>query len=683
MDHDLVAFAQRLTADVRESVVDGIADENGAVYTENIFSEMVMDYLSEIGMTENPILCHYEGVSGRGKIKINGYAINDEEDRLDIFTSIYVDIEEMAYIPREIIVLSAQRAVRFFDAACKGIHDDMEPASDAFEFAKRIQSIVEKIERVRIFVITNGFTNVKKLESKEISDVPVHLEIMDVERLFRGMQAGLPREEISVDFDETFGMNIPCLPMQEKATDYQAYLAIIPGEILYKLYDEYGSRLLELNVRSFLSARGKINKGIRESLKAEPERFLAYNNGIVVTVDKLQMTKLDDGRPAIRSVKGLQIVNGGQTTASIHRARKVDKMDISRVLVPAKITVIRPEIEDEMVQMISRYANSQNTIQQADFSANDPFHVKIQEYSNTIWCPDGHSRWFYERARGSYQEYLAREGTTPARIRRLKERTPLNQRFSKTDLAKYINSWDQNPHLVSFGNQKNFIYFMQNLRNGRNPDWLPDNDYYKSLIAKAILFRSAQSIVRREKFPAHQANITTYLVAYVSWKTGGNFNFDGIWQAQGLSDTMIELLKEWSHLIDKFLRDTAGGRQISEWAKKESCWQKLKEIDFPLPQSLPRELISANKKAESNHRASRDLTPEDFRNIDACRAVDGETWLKIHAWGKRTGQLKWRQAGIAQTLAGYAAEGWPHGLSSKQAWHGIRILAVAREAGII
>jgi hypothetical protein len=173
------------------------------------------------------------------------------------------------------------------------------------------------------------------------------------------MQPTLGRDEIVVDFETSFGSAIPCLTVSDSSADYEAYLAILPAEVLYRLYDEFGARLLELNVRSFLSARGKINSGIRRTLREEPDRFLAYNNGIVLTVDELQTTTLDDGRPAIRWLRGLQIVNGGQTTASIHRARKVDRADISSVMVPAKITRIDPAHQEEVVRSISRYANTQ------------------------------------------------------------------------------------------------------------------------------------------------------------------------------------------------------------------------------------------------------------------------------------------------------------------------------------
>ena len=257
------------------------------------------------------------------------------------------------------------------------------------------------LDRIRIFVLSDGVTQLKQLDATEINGIPAKFEIWDSERLFRGMQSGLPRDEIEIDFKEMFGEAVPCLILPQPRSDYTTYLAILSGDMIYRLYDEYGSRLLELNVRSFLQARGKVNRGIRETLRDEPERFMAYNNGISMTVDELTTIVLPDGRPAIKSARGLQVVNGGQTTVSIHRAKKQDGADMSSVFVPAKITRVTGETLNQLVPKISRYANTQNVIQMADFSANDPFHVAIERLSQTIWCPGEQGRWFYERARGA------------------------------------------------------------------------------------------------------------------------------------------------------------------------------------------------------------------------------------------------------------------------------------------
>ena len=683
MERELEVFIQRINADIRDRLSSDL-EAGGGVYSENIFSEMMFEYLSEVGMIENPELCHYEGTIGRGITKINGFAFNDDESQLDLYSCILINNSDGANVPKEEVTKAASRALRFFEAAERGSHDRMEPSDLATQLASRIHKLAVKLERIRIFVITNGLANTKEIEEKEVAGIPVRFELWDIERLFRSMQGGLPRDEIDIDFEDSYGQALPCLPMPEEAPDYTAYLAIIPGNILYDLYDEYGPRLLELNVRSFLSARGKVNSGIRKTLKEEPDRFMAYNNGIVVTVDSLEMSELPGGAPAIKSVKGLQIVNGGQTTASIHRARKTDKAEVDSVFIPAKITVIRSDKLDEIVQMISHYANMQNTIQPADFSANDPFHVEIERLSTVTWCPDHQGRWFYERARGQYQVAKAKEGTTKARVRKFNVRTPPARKLTKTDLAKYVNTWDQRPHMVSFGAQKNFNYFMQNLRNGRASDWLPDEKYYRQLIAKAILFKAMQKIVRREQYPAHQANITTYTLSYLSWKTAGNLDLEGIWKRQGISDQLSELLKVWSHVMDEYLRKTAKGRMVTEWAKKEACWDSVKKMGLELPEEMPEEMAGRTvvRGTDSGTEEHEQLSPEDYRNIEVCKSIDGQAWLQIHAWGKKTGSLQKWQIGIAHTLAGYAASDWERGPSPKQAKHGAAMVGLANDNGV-
>jgi hypothetical protein len=251
------------------------------------------------------------------------------------------------------------------------------------------------------------------------------------------------------------------------------------------MYEEFGPRLLEYNVRAFLQAAGKVNRGIRDTLKGEPHHFMAYNNGISLTVDGLTSELGDDGLK-ITAFRGLQIVNGGQTTASIHRARKRDRLDLSRVHVAAKITRLPPESVEEMVPKISRFANTQNVIQEADFSSNEPFHIALERMSKTVWCPGEQSRWFYERSRGQYSTAMNIEGTTPARLRGFRERTPPSQRFSKTDLAKVLNSWNRLPHIVSGGAQKNFVAFMRALRDNRGATWEPDEAFFRDVVAQVM-----------------------------------------------------------------------------------------------------------------------------------------------------------------------------------------------------
>jgi hypothetical protein len=233
------------------------------------------------------------------------------------------------------------------------------------------------------------------------------------------------------------------------------------------------------------------------------------------------------------------------------------------------------------VSSISRYAISQNAVRQADLSANKPFHVEIEKLSNTVYCPDGIGRWFYERAAGSYNVFLAREGTTPSRLKKIKDSIPTSRKISKTDLAKFLNAWNQKPYFVSLGAQKNFIEMMKEIEDSNEQPAIfqPDISFYKQLIAKAILFKVAQKLVR-PMFPAFQANVTAYLVSVAAYKIGDNFDLSKIWQQQDLSLKLKQQLQTWALEVHDILHKSATGRMVSEWAKKKECWDIVRGVNY-------------------------------------------------------------------------------------------------------
>ena len=335
---------------------------------------------------------------------------------------------------------------------------------------------------------------------------------------------------------------------------------------------------------------------MRRTIQEEPTRFIAYNNGIVATADQIDIDQHHNGILTIRALRGLQIVNGGQTTVSLYRARKRDKVPIDSIAVPAKIILVKHGGFDSMVLAVSRYANSQNTIQPADFSANDPFHVAIESLANSTWLPNRSGRWFYERARGSYGAAELGASARREETRRFADETPKSRRFSKTDLAKYLNAWNGLPYSVSCGNQKNFRSFMHSMKEQYPEGFFPDETWYKAFIGKAILFRTVQAIVKARKFPAYQANITTYTVACISWKSAGNIDFDLIWSHQALSPQMQAMINDWVAKIDQKLRSTAGSRMPSEWAKKVQCWEAVRDVALNLPESRPPEMHAKTAK---------------------------------------------------------------------------------------
>ena len=304
---------------------------------------------------------------------------------------------------------------------------------------------------------------------------------------------------------------------------------------------------------------------------------MAYNNGIVLVADEIRLGQTANGSPGILWLKGMQIVNGGQTTASIYfTKKKAPETDLRRVRVPAKIIVLHsddPGSEEGLISDISKFANSQNAVKLSDLSANKPFHVKIEQLSLATYCPDGTSRWFYERAAGSYNTMLAREGTTPAKLRRLKTDMPSSRKITKTDLAKFLTAWDRKPHLVSLGSQKNFERFMAGFADGDDQTeiLLPDVAAYKHMIAKAIIFKTAHKLIR-PMFLAFQANITAYTVSLLSERLGDRLDLDRLWQQQAISTHLQEQVQVWAREVNETLNASASGRMISEWAKKPECW---------------------------------------------------------------------------------------------------------------
>ncbi|SFO30253.1 AIPR family protein [Sphingomonas sp. OK281] len=677
-DRELGAFREGLLAEIRENR-GGSAEL--PEFSENVFTAICLEWLEDVGLTENSEVCHFERSFGNRNARANGYAVDDDEAVVDVFIACFDGGDVSGMLPPDDLRRAARQAKTFCEKVSTELLSNLDPSGRDYGMVERFGDVAPKASKFRVFVITDQACSLSSIDAEDLNGKDLVYEIIDIERLYRLVQAGLPRDEVVIDFTQHAAGGLPCLHAPEISGDYDAYLALIPGEMLYQLYDLYGPRLLERNVRSFLQARGKINRGIRDTLRKQPDRFLAYNNGIVATVDEIHVRHDQAaGSRHITSVRGLQIVNGGQTTASIHRARRDDKVDLSSVYVPAKISLISEGRIEEMVPAISLYANSQNNIQMADFSANDPYHVRMGQLSGQIWCPGEQGRWFYERTRGEYEVEKIRTAKTPAQLRRFNERTPRQRKFDKVELAKFLLSWEQRPDKVSLGGQKCFASFMQDLSETHSKDWLPDDGDYRRAIAKGILYRSALAITRQEDFPAYRAQVATYLVAYLSHRTGRQINLERIWNEQGLSSELVALLRSWAYGVRDAIVQSSGGRNVTEWCKKDACWKALRAVDLSLSDELPPEIDGASSSSAATSDVS-NLTPAELDAIHHCQKITAEEWIRISKWGSETGRLKDWQTGIAGTLGTYAARDWSKSPSSKQAKRGLEILLIAREDG--
>ena len=661
-----------------EEILCAADTETSGWTTEDFLTNVMLEYLEEAGEVSNPIICPFRGYG----LQMNAYAISEDYESIDIFVSIYSASETPRSVSQTDVEAAIRRAMALYQRATKDLYTSFQKDNDTYEFAIGVYQHRSSIKNVRICALTNGLVKPIALKSIAIGDATISFALWDLDRLYRCATSGKMRETIEIDFEEKFHTTIPCIE-NNASEKYSVYLAIINGELLAALYDEYRDRLLEKNVRSFLQVKGGVNKGIRDTLRDEPEMFLAYNNGISVTAESVEIVRDENGKPSIKRIRDMQIVNGGQTTASIFNAHNDKKIgaDLSRVYVQMKLSVIQSaEDMNQIVPRISTFANTQNKIQVADFSANDPFHRKIEDLSRTIWAPaQGGMKpknWFYERARGQYADMLTRESTTK-RKKEYKETHPL---FTKTDLAKYENTWDQLPFFVSEGAQKNFRRFM--LRLEERKGFIPDEAYYQDLIAKAILFRQTEKLVQKQQYGGYRANIVTYTLAFLSFKTAQRIDLGRIWKEQCLSEALESEIIEVSRFVQQMIVNPPGGANVSEWCKKEKCWQSIRDYEYTVSSALEKELLSVDRPSAPERKPTQGInavTEEEQALIDQVATIPAETWFALSRWAKETKNFQPWQRSLLFSVGSLVGRGQKP--SVKQATHAIKAYKEAKTKG--
>lgn len=679
-DPGLVEFAQQFQ---NEMVYEAAAEGAEALMPE-VLTRRALETFTEIGEVENAADCY---LKQRG-IEVSGYGI-DEGDTLNLIATLHRGAVPPVSVPRGEID-TAFRRLRGLWERCRDrpLHESLEESSDAWSMALEIHRSAPKIRRIRMFVVTDGLSAVEYLEPETEEGVEIHRSVWDIGRLHRLHGTGMRGEPVEIDFLARFGRPLPCISPDLPGADYKAYLAAFPANWLADIYEEFGARLLEKNVRSFLQFTGKVNRGMRDTLAGDDaHRFFAYNNGISATASAVELDIDGSGAAGIVRLRDLQIVNGGQTTASVHRAQR-GGIDVGHVAVQAKITEIDGDRLEEMVPLISRYANSQNRVSVSDLSSNDPFHIEVESLSRSVWAPATGStmretRWFYERARGQYADALNRE-MTPARRRVFREIHPTSQRFSKTDLAKFENAWAQRPWEVSLGAQKNFTAFMVAMQEQEDRSVVGDVDYFHRLVAKAILWRRAERIVSAQAFGGYRANIVAYSIARLSRATDQRLDLDRIWHQQGLEEPLELALADLSHLVFEHLthkdRPVAN---VTEWAKREQCWTSLQAAGWKLPPDLEELLLpegaeSRSSTATDNGKPAEEAMPSNGTQA-SLEGISGDAFLAISSWAKETENLTPWERRFAYTIGIRLNRDKP--LSSKQTPHAERILAEARELG--
>ena len=640
------------------------ADADGQ-FVEDVFFHKFCEHLMEVGELDSADRVAYQGQPRRG-IRVDGYGGDPAEDDSDTFSLLISDFHPSADVGRligsEMNTIFRRLSNFLRHALDRKWRDALEETSPAFGLADLLSKRWSSISRVRLFLITNRELSerVDGREADELDGRTITYSVWDIGRLYRQATVGHGREDIDVDLTEGFGGPLPVLPARQQEAEHESYLAVMPGKVLAAIYDRWGTRLLEQNVRVFLQHRGKVNKGIRATLENEPSMFFAYNNGITATAEEVEIDD-DRGRLLLRRLKNFQIVNGGQTTASVHAAQR-GKVDVSQTFVQMKLSVVDPERANSLVPKISEFANSQNRVSAADFFANHPFHVRMEGFSRRIHAPspDGtfrQSKWFYERARGQYAD--ARAGLTSAQRRKFDLENPRWQLFTKTDLAKFVNVWEGRPDEVSRGAQKNFAGFARRIGQAwRNAPDDFNEAWYREAVAKAIVFRATERLVSEQ--PWYQGGYRANIVAYAIAKTAHDtremeraVDFEAIWHRQALPAAMGQALVAVAESVHGVLvAPPAGISNVTEWAKKQMCWKRVSELVIAWPRPFLDDLISTDERRDVVRGARREQ--RQLNSVEKHIAVVNAGpafWADALAWGTKRELLTPTEVGVLGVVA--------------------------------
>lgn len=587
------------------------------------FVEDMAQYLVDAEVLPDFNPSFYTNTAGRKKYRVDGYALDEFDFTMNLIIADYDGIEERS-LTKSAANIEFSRLALFVDQALNSnLYKEIEMSTPCADLVDLLRLNRDRIRKYRFLIFTDAEMSglIITLDNIEIGGVAAECQIWDIDRLYRVCSSDLGRQDIEINFRDYTDEGIPCLEASSAATaEYNSYLCIVPGSVLADIYDQFGSQLLEGNVRSFLSTKVAVNKKIRETILKCPSMFFAYNNGVSATAMNVQIETTEKGR-FIVAAKDFQIINGGQTTASLSNTRHKDKADLRGIYVQMKLTEIDesdPDCSTELIRNISRSSNSQNKVSDADFFATHPFHVRMEQFSRRIFAPaeagaQYETKWFYERARGQYLQAQMR--LTPAQKKQFALQNPKSKVITKTDLAKVRNTWDGYPQVVSKGAQTNFMKFAELIGDvWIEKDYVFNERYYTESVALMILFRHLEAMIPRQPWyeQGYRANIVTYSISLLRRLIKKQFkdmdlDLQSIWQRQSVPDAVTEALEIISEQV--FLKITDSSRQtinVTQWCKRDACWASVQEIDINLPASFTSVLIGKTEMRAAEREAKQD-----------------------------------------------------------------------------
>ncbi|WP_156861004.1 AIPR family protein [Casimicrobium huifangae] len=640
----------------RDEVIARAADVFGGRDREAGFGSVAGQMLEEAEELIDFVPCPYRGFGARRRsLGIDGYAFDEADGSLRIVIAEFGGEKQPFTLTQTIAKAIFSKPVSFVEEAFARNDDhlsaDDHPASDFFSL---LQTHKPSITRLRFYLATDGILSdrIRDWPEQSVDGIPAEFHIWDIVRFHDVLSSRSGREALTVDFGGLVEGGIPCLKASLNQSEYSGYLCVLPGETLARMYEEYGSRLLEGNVRSFLGKAVRVNKAIRETILRSPEMFFAFNNGIAATATSVE-TQDTPGGPRLLAATDLQIVNGGQTTASLALARRKDGADLNGIFVQMKLSVVDTDRSADLIPKISEYANRQTKVSDSDLFSNHAFHRKMEELSRRIKAPPrpGSQRpttWFYERAKGQYR--IETSKMSPAEKLRFESDNPRRQVITKTDLAKIENSWRQLPHEVSKGAQKNFdVYSKFVVEEWQRRPLQFNDEFFKSSVGHTIVFRELEQLIPAETDwydGGYRANIVTFTIAKLAQMiaeqgAGNALNVQSIWRTQAISPALSAQLKVIARAMYSVITAPEQGLEnVTEWCKKELAWQRAHQQRISLISEFAAELVpEADELQRKEDAIGVARIDSDIAAITEVMNYKASNWRKLRDWGIQSNEL--------------------------------------------
>lgn len=616
-----------------------VSSEASGQSINNVFVEKYLSDLAESGeITPEYTIAEYL----KNKISVSGFDIDEERQCLSIFsTELFQNYEKIQSLTSDIIKSRFNSLEEYFEKCLNGLYKNLEETSESHDMSFGIKEAVDNgiVNKVKFYILTDGKNNsrTKTIPQKKVGEFLYEFIIVTIENIHLMNMVNFIERTVEVETDLK-ALKVDLM----NDSKYESYLTVVPGDFIFDIYDKYGKKLLEQNVRTFLGKKGNVNKGIRNTIILNSDMFFAYNNGITATASGVEW---NDKTGKIEKIYDLQIVNGGQTVSSIYSTKKVDKSDLDGIFVQMKLSVIKEKPqENNFVSKVAEYANAQNKVSKADFFSNSEFHIEFKKHSTRILAPrisgfQTQSYWFYERVRGEYMNELAY--LTPAKKEQFKILHPKKQVVDKQLLMRVETIWRMKPWIASKGAQDTMVFMANELTDKLEKDnLLISEEFFKDSIAKIMLFKYLEENITTKKALWYKGGYRAQVVAYTlalfvksCEQQKKAFNLSKIWSngiPADLGDILLKLARDvYDNLLDPPLGSGKASPNIFRWAKQESCWKFLEELDL---------LIDVDKKYligyEEVKLATRTVKKEQklIKSIDnqiLVAKIEEEIWYKI------------------------------------------------------